>query len=154
MSGINLDEIRNLQQMATEKHRALQQQIQNLQHDLLAVEERIKVYDELLHHDEQKVAQQVLPEDTNERKRAPRSTKAEMTKRRQVVGKLLSQYGEMQPKELLPLVSEKLGYDMEAHHLRAVLRRFTDTFASSVHRHGYWSLTSQGESEFSELETL
>jgi len=153
MSGINLDEIRNLQQIATEKHHSLQLQIKTLQHELLALEERIKVYDELLHHDEKLADKVQTSEPENEKKRAPRSTKAEMTKRRQVVGELLYENGELQPKELLPLVSQKLGYEMEAHHLRAVLRRFTETFTSSLHRHGYWCLTAQGEREFSAEET-
>ena len=32
----------------------------------------------------------------------------------------------MTPKDLNPIVDESLGKPLEAHHLRAVLRRFTD----------------------------
>ena len=58
-----------------------------------------------------------------EEKRAARATKAEMSHRKKVVALILKDKGDLTPKNLNPMVDEALGKPLEAHHLRAVLRR-------------------------------
>jgi len=140
MADINFHEIRSLRDESARKVQEITEKIQELESQLVAFKERVKVYDELIGG--------VLPslssidgydEGSSDipKKRAPRSTKVEMTKRRKIIGEILFNKGEMQPKELLPLVEAKLDYSLEAHHLRAVLRRFTDIFMPCADRHGY-----------------
>jgi len=65
-----------------------------------------------------------------------------MNNRREVVRDLLNQNGPMQPRELLSLAQRELGESFEAHHLRAVLRKYTDIFAPSPQQHGLWMTVS------------
>jgi hypothetical protein len=77
------------------------------------------------------------------KKRAARATKAEMSLRKKVVAGVLKEKGDMTPKDLNPLVDSILGKPLESHHLRAVLRRFSDIFETKK-EHGLWGLTEQG----------
>ncbi|MBM76080.1 MAG: hypothetical protein CMK59_11820 [Proteobacteria bacterium] len=84
------------------------------------------------------------------KKRAQRATKAEMERRRKMVAEIFFLNGDLTPKDLNPLVDAVLGEHMEPHHLRAVLRRFEDTFAVRP-QHGMWGLTEKGRKEFAQL---
>ena len=153
MSDINIREIRNLREESAKKVVEITDKIQSLEAQLVAFKERVKVYDELLNGviptlDEATESKVETP--LSSKKRAPRSTKLEMDRRRKVIGKILFKQGDMQPKDLLSMVSEELDYTLESHHLRAVLRRFTDVFMPCVDRHGYWGLTGAGKKEFSD----
>ena len=153
MSDININEIRNLREFSAKKVVEITEQIQSLEAQLVAFKERVKVYDELLNGivpalDKSTISK--VETSLSSKKRAPRSTKIEMDRRRKIIGKILFKQGDMQPKDLLSMVSEELDYTLESHHLRAVLRRFTDVFMPCVDRHGYWGLTPVGKSEFSD----
>ena len=87
---------------------------------------------------------------TKKKKRAQRATKAEMERRRKIVAEIFFFNGDLTPKDLNPLVDAVLGEHMEPHHLRAVLRRFEDTFEVRP-QHGLWGLTPQSQEEFSAL---
>lgn len=153
MSDINIDEIRLLREQSAKKVVEIAAQIQQLEEKLVAFKERVKVYDELLNGTNLSIDRAIVVDEgttTEAKKRAPRSTKIEMDRRRKTIGQILFKQGDMQPKELLQEVSEKLGYTLESHHLRAVLRRFTDVFMPCTDRHGYWGLTSLGKKEFSD----
>ena len=84
------------------------------------------------------------------KKRAARATKAEMEHRKKVVVRILKKRGDMTPKDLNPLVDEVLGKPLEAHHLRAVLRRFTKIFEAKE-EHGLWGLTQQGHALYEKI---
>ena len=84
------------------------------------------------------------------KKRAARATKAEMEHRKKVVVRILHKKGDMTPKDLNPIVDESLGKPLEAHHLRAVLRRFTDIFETKE-EHGLWGLTQKGHAFYEEI---
>ena len=84
------------------------------------------------------------------KKRAQRATKAEMERRRRIVAEIFFFSGDLTPKDLNPLVDSALGEHMEPHHLRAVLRRFEDTFEVRP-QHGLWGLTGRAKEEFSIL---
>ena len=77
------------------------------------------------------------------KKRAARATKAEMSHRKKTVALILKDKGDLTPKDLNPMVDEALGKPLESHHLRAVLRRFSDIFETKK-EHGIWGLTEQG----------
>ena len=87
---------------------------------------------------------------SKKKKRAQRATKAEMERRRRIVAEIFFFSGDLTPKDLNPLVDEALGEHMEPHHLRAVLRRFNETFEVRP-QHGLWGLTAQGKDEFALL---
>ena len=139
MSSINKNEIIALRSNSIEMANELESKINTLQGQLLALKERIKVYDELISGSPPMIlgagenAQPVL-----EKQRGQRSTKSEMNRRREVVRELLSEKGPMQPRELLSMVQEELGSHFEAHHLRAVLRKYTDIFTPHPDFHGLW----------------
>jgi len=84
------------------------------------------------------------------KKRAQRATKAEMDRRRKIVAEIFFFNGDLTPKDLNPLVDAALGEHMEPHHLRAVLRRFEDTFEVRP-QHGLWGLTVKSREEHSIL---
>ena len=84
------------------------------------------------------------------KKRAQRATKAEMERRRKIVAEIFFFNGDLTPKDLNPLVDAALGEHMEPHHLRAVLRRFEDTFEVRP-QHGLWGLTVKAGEEFALL---
>ena len=104
MSDINILEIRNLRDESAKKVVDITEKIQSLEAQLVAFKERVKVYDELLNGItptlddaiESKVEAPLLS-----KKRAPRSTKLEMDRRRKVIGKILFKQGDMQPKDLV-----------------------------------------------------
>ena len=85
----------------------------------------------------------VVYKSKGKKKRAARATKAEMSHRKKVVALILKDKGDLTPKDLNPMVDEALGKPLEAHHLRAVLRRFDDIFETKK-EHGLWGLTEQG----------
>lgn len=85
----------------------------------------------------------VVYKSKGKKKRAARATKAEMSQRKKVVALILKDKGDLTPKDLNPMVDEALGKPLEAHHLRAVLRRFDDIFETKK-EHGLWGLTEQG----------
>jgi hypothetical protein len=80
------------------------------------------------------------------KKRAQRATKAEMERRRKVVAEVFFVRGDLTPKDLKPLVDMALGEPMEPHLLRAVLRRFDNTFGARA-EHGLWGLTEAAKEE-------
>ena len=85
----------------------------------------------------------VVYKSKGKKKRAARATKAEMSHRKKIVALILRDKGDLTPKDLNPLVDEALGKPLEPHHLRAVLRRFSDIFETKK-EHGLWGLTEQG----------
>ena len=110
-----------------EMARELEARITTLQTQLLALNERIKVYDELISGSPPMMLSiGDEPPRSIEKKRGQRSTKSEMNHRREVVRELLNKNGPMQPRELLLLAQREIGESFEAHHLRAVLRKYKD----------------------------
>ena len=85
----------------------------------------------------------VIYKSKSKKKRAARATKAEMVLRKKVVAGVLKEKGDMTPKDLNPIVDTVLGKPLEPHHLRAVLRRFSDIFETKK-EHGLWGLTEFG----------
>ena len=125
MADINISEILSLREQSAEKVAELTAQIQHLEEKLVAFKERVKVYDELLNGSNlsiDRATDEVVENSSTTKKRAPRSTKIEMERRRKTIGEILFKQGDMQPKELLQEVSEKLGYQLESHHLRSAAR--------------------------------
>ena len=149
MSSFNPDHIRELRDLADKKCKELRVNIREMQTELIALEERVKVYDELLNDKAPLFEATEATEVSTESKkiRAPRSTKAEMLKRKDALIALFKEEGFSQPKEIMRLLPKKLGYPLEQHHLRAVLRRFPEIFIQDPERHGYWGLISKSESE-------
>ena len=149
MSSFNPDHIRELRDLADKKCKELRVNIREMQTELIALEERVKVYDELLNDKAPLFEVTETTEVSTESKkiRAPRSTKAEMLKRKDALIALFKEEGFSQPKEIMRLLPKKLGYPLEQHHLRAVLRRFPEIFIQDPERHGYWGLISKSESE-------
>ena len=66
-----------------------------------------------------------------------------MQRRRNVLVSIFKEYGSMKPSDLLPLVSEAVGTEVEPHQLRAILRRFDQVFEGKA-EHGMWGLTAEG----------
>ena len=85
----------------------------------------------------------VVYKSKGKKKRAARATKVEMSHRKKVVALILKDKGDLTPKDLNPMVDDSLGKPLESHHLRAVLRRFSDIFETKK-EHGLWGLTEQG----------
>ena len=149
MSSFNPEHIKELRDLADKKSKELRVNIREMQTELIALEERVKVYDELLNDKTPLFESGELAEDATEIKkmRAPRSTKAEMEKRKNALIELFKEEGFSQPKEIMRLLPKKLGYPLEQHHLRAVLRRFPEIFTQDSERHGYWGLIAVSDSE-------
>ena len=125
-------------------------QIQALEGRLIEQQARIGVYDELLASVSSTPARipSGLPSRSVQKERGPRTTKAEMARRKKAVSDIFAEHGDLQPKVLLPLVQKALGYPLEAHHLRAVLRRFSGTFSQRA-EHGLWGLSLEAASDYS-----
>ena len=149
MSSFNPEHIKELRELADKKCKELRVNIREMQTELIALEERVKVYDELLNDKaplfESTESTAVVTE--SKKMRAPRSTKAEMLKRKNALIELFKEEGFSQPKDIMRLLPKKLGYPLEQHHLRAVLRRFPEIFTQDPDRHGYWGLISKPEPE-------
>jgi hypothetical protein len=140
----------------------LKQEIKNKQEELLRCQGKILAYEELLkssssgffYGDSEMFAvrgNNRLSELKGVKERAPRTTKKEMERRRLMVGKVFFQHGDLSAKELQPLVEELLGYPMEPHHLRAVLRKFSTDFIQK-NDHGIWGLKEDVATDFSMIE--
>ena len=119
MSSYDPEKIRKLRDEAQQKSTALQEEIEEKKAQVIALEERVKVYNEFLKGELPSTMSPESPtsrmseassEDSEKKSRAPRSTKAEMAKRKDVLVEIFSLQGFMQPKEILALVPEKLGY--------------------------------------------
>ena len=141
----NYDKIRKLRDQTKEKCQELHKEIEERKTKLIALNERVKVYNEFLKEDSLSYNRSSLDNskvDPEKKNRAPRSTKAEMSKRKSALVDLFQAYGFMQPKEILSKLPNKLGYVLEQHHLRAVLKRFPKVFIQDPERHGFWGLSS------------
>jgi len=152
MSGYDLETIRKLRDEAQKKSVDLRVEIEEKKAQVIALEERVKVYNEFLKGDlpteiSIETSTERSSEETTKKNRAPRSTKAEMQKRKNVLEQIFSLHGFMQPKEILAEIPARLGYSLEQHHLRAVLKRFPETFTQDSERHGYWGLLNPLDSE-------
>ena len=152
MSSIDRNTILKKRDESQKKCEELRQKIKEMQAGVIALEERIKVYNEFLKGDFStglSIDSDIgMSTGTNPKKsRAPRSTKAEMQKRKSVLEQIFLIHGYMQPKEILAELPEHLGYAIEQHHLRAVLKRFPETFAQDPERHGFWGLLNPPDSE-------
>jgi hypothetical protein len=150
MSSYDPEQIRKLRDEAQSKSVELQEEIEKKKEQVIALEERVKVYNEFLKGDLPTGAEHVVEqssEDSEKKNRAPRSTKAEMAKRKDILIHIFSTHGFMQPKEILTEIPAQLGYELEQHHLRAVLKRFPEVFTQDPERHGYWGLLNPPESE-------
>jgi hypothetical protein len=157
MSDINLKKIREMREKFHQEANSIKVQIQLLQTQLIQCKERVRVYEELL------VGEMTSPGDmtvgtpdpfqnghASKRSslfvsRSTRTTKAEMTRRKNILVSILQEQGSMQPRDLLPLASEAIGTEVESHHLRAILRRFDEIFEAKE-EHGVWGLTELGQS--------
>lgn len=152
MSVYDLVTIRKLRDEAQKKSVQLREEIEQKKEQVIALEERVKVYNEFLKGDvpadlSADTSAENSSEDSHKKIRAPRSTKAEMQKRKTVLKKIFALHGFMQPKEILAEIPERLGYAIEQHHLRAVLKRFPEIFTQDPERHGFWGLLNPPESE-------
>ena len=126
-------------------------EIQEKQEELLRCQGKILAYEELLKNTTGELSSGLMGGFSsgldnksfglNEKRkdRAPRTTKREMERRRQMVARVFTLQGDLSAKELQPLVEDLLGYEMEPHHLRAVLRKFSDDFIQRDD-HGIWGL--------------
>ena len=154
MSEIEKEQIRIRRDTDAAEAVRLREEIKQLQEKLLICEARVNVYNELLESDNQYTGTIASIHNGVEvetpRKRAARTTKAEMLRRKKLVALIFLKEGDMTPKDLLPLVQEELDLEMEAHHLRAILRRFEDTFVKRPEKHGIWGLTAAATQELSE----
>lgn len=152
MSELETGNIRKLLSIEQENEEILKQEIQEKQEALLRCQGKILAFEELLKNSDD-VFDSVSVEGvagvsenkssglkSTKKERAPRTTKKEMERRREMVRKVFSVHGDLSAKELQPLVEELLGYEMEPHHLRAVLRKFSDDFIQRDD-HGIWGLT-------------
>lgn len=145
MSTINHNKILKKRDAAQLKCVELRQKIKEMEEQVIALEERVKVYNEFLKGDmgDVDVSSEESSEEVEVKKtRAPRSTKAEMERRKQALIEIFTEHGYLQPKDLHSFMADKMGYVLEQHHLRAVLKRFPDTFVQDPKRHGYWGLGS------------
>ena len=152
MSELETGSIRKLLSIEQQNEEILKQEIQEKQEALLRCQGKILAFEELLKNSENTSGSGYSydVEDVSDNKssglksakkeRAPRTTKKEMERRREMVRKVFSVHGDLSAKELQPLVEELLGYEMEPHHLRAVLRKFSDDFIQRDD-HGIWGLT-------------
>ena len=150
MSSYNPEEIRKLRDEAQNKSAELRADIAEKKALIIALDERVKVYNEFLKGDLSSRSERgtdQLSEESEKKNRAPRSTKAEMAKRKDILIHIFSIHGFMQPKEILSEIPSQLGYELEQHHLRAVLKRFPEVFTQDPERHGYWGLLHPPESE-------
>ena len=153
MSNYDSESIRKLRDEAQKKSIELQAEIEEKKAQFIALQERVKVYNEFLKGDlvvgsESSVSSvEASSEDSDKKNRAPRSTKAEMSKRKDVLVKIFSVHGFMQPKDILAELPAQLGYEIEQHHLRAVLKRYPELFMQDPERHGYWGLSGTLDSD-------
>ena len=136
MSSINKNEIRLLLANSVDLAQDLEAQIATLQSQLLALRERIKVYDELISGTTPVLPPRSFTKIVDTR-RGQRSTKTEMITEENLSALCWTKCP-MQPRELLVLAQRELGESFEAHHLRAVLRKYKDIFAPSPEQHGLW----------------
>ena len=151
MSGINLQQIKTIREQFRKEAESLKQQIQLLQTQLIQCEARVQVYNELLKgevstpenlsmHMNQDTVMVALENSVGPKKsRTTRTTKAEMHRRRDVIIKIFKQNGNMKPSDLLPIVSDSIGVDIEPNQLRAILQRFATIFERKE-EHGVWGL--------------
>ena len=152
MSSYDLKTIRMLRDEAQKKSDELRHEIEKRKEQIIALEERVKVYNEFLKGDFPTGLSidsdiEMSSGSDPKKSRAPRSTKAEMQKRKAVLEQIFSIHGYMQPKEILAELPEHLGYAIEQHHLRAVLKRFPEAFAQDPERHGFWGLLNPPDSD-------
>mgnify|MGYP005667209267 CR=1 FL=1 len=155
MAEIDLEIIRFKREEAFRESEEIRAQIQSLQERLIEKQARIGVYDELLGGTAHSSSVRSLPSRPKtpsslrpvKRERGPRTTKAEMVHRKQVVAGVFAEHGDLQPKHLLPLVQDALGHPLEAHHLRAVLRRYSEVFQQRA-EHGLWGLVRDPEAAY------
>ena len=146
MSIIDHNKILKKRDAAQQKSQELRQKIKEMEEQVIALEERVKVYNEFLKGDmgDVDVSSDDSSEETEVKKtRAPRSTKAEMERRKNALIEIFTEHGFLQPKELHTLAADKMGYVLEQHHLRAVLKRFPDIFIQDPKRHGYWGIKTE-----------
>ena len=150
MAEIDLEVIRFKRAEASKVAEEIRSQIQALEGRLIEQQARIGVYDELLASVSSAPVRTPsgLPSRPVQKERGPRTTKAEMARRKKAVAAIFAEHGDLQPKVLLPFVQETLGYPLEAHHLRAVLRRFSGTFSQRA-EHGLWGLAPEAEPAYS-----
>lgn len=154
MSNINFEQIKIMREQFRREADSLKQQIQQLQTQLIQCEERVQVYNELLKGEvstpEQLAVQVTQLADDNysdglsepKKSRTSRTTKAEMHRRRDILISIFQQNGSLKPSDLLPLVTEAIGVEVEPHQLRAILRRFANIFEGKA-EHGVWGLTAE-----------
>ena len=159
MSDLESSSIQYLLDIERSNEKNLQVAIKDKQEELLRCQGKILAYEELLKNsnilDSSELTEGVgilgqnksseLKEEKKER--APRTTKKEMERRRQMVGRVFVENGDLSAKELQPKVEQLLGYEMEPHHLRAVLRKFSNDFVQK-NDHGIWGLTEQSKNAF------
>ena len=154
MSDINLEQIKNMRAQFRKEAESIRSQINVLQTQLIQCEERVQVYDELLKGQVPSPEQLTMQGQgrfhtdddglmATKKSRTARTTKAEMQRRRNVLVSIFKEHGSMKPSDLLPLVSEAVGTEVEPHQLRAILRRFDQVFEGKA-EHGMWGLTAEG----------
>ena len=160
MSEIGSNNIQSLLDNERNNEEILKREIQTKQEELLRCQGKILAFEELLKNSQESEildetggfdgSQNNKPNELKSQKkdRAPRTTKKEMARRRQMVGQIFAVQGDLSAKELQPQVEELLGYEMEPHHLRAVLRKFSDDFIQRDD-HGIWGLTDDSKELFS-----
>jgi hypothetical protein len=152
MSDLETSGIQRLLDNERSNEERLESEIRDKQEELLRCQGKILAFEELLKNSASVFGAGYTvgshgfgdnrPSDLKAiKERAPRTTKKEMERRRQMVGLTFHRHGDLSAKELQPLVEELLGYEMEPHHLRAVLRKFTQDFIKKDD-HGIWGLTT------------
>ena len=151
MSELNMLDIQKLLEKERYQLEQIKNEIQEKQEELLRCQGKILAYQELLKNSHGDLSfglsgglsdvfgNKSIGLKEKRKNRAPRTTKREMERRRQMVARVFTLQGDLSAKELQPLVEDLLGYEMEAHHLRAVLRKFSDDFIQRDD-HGIWGL--------------
>ncbi|MEC7985529.1 MAG: hypothetical protein VX278_10235 [Myxococcota bacterium] len=162
MSDLESSSIQYLLEIERGNEKVLQAEIKEKKEELLRCQGKILAYEELLKNSARKTSssntggideseQDKSSELKEEKKeRAPRTTKKEMERRRQMVVRAFVENGNLSAKDLQPLVETLLGYEMEPHHLRAVLRKFSKDFVQK-NDHGIWGLTDQSKEAYASL---
>ena len=99
MSSYDPEKIRKLRDEAHQKSTALREEIEEKKAQVIALEERVKVYNEFLKGELPSISGSEISasgitepssEDSEKKSRAPRSTKAEMAKRKDVLVEIFS----------------------------------------------------------------
>lgn len=159
-----IDKEKEIERKLQEELRLAQENVKKIQEDLLVCRGKIIGYGEVLSINTQDDTNRHMTSpihsltttlgdaDGGQKRRAPRTSKKEMQRRRRIIGRILYKEGAMGAMDILPLAEEVLGYAMEIHHLRNVLYKFKEDF-SQGEEHGMWELMEEAKTYFASHST-